>query len=284
MFKSLLSRINHPAFFILALLLCFGQSAHADWMKKIEYKEVDGENLTLHTVYPPGHQPTDKRPAIVFFFGGGWVGGNPGQFYPYITELSKEGIVAISAQYRTKKSHEASPVDCVKDGKSAIRYVREHAAELGIDPEKIIAGGGSAGGHVAACTVIEAAPEETDENLSVSSRPQALVLLNPVISVSPNGGYRNDYVVKFLPNWQTISPLESVDASFPPTLVMVGTADKILPVHMSKQFEQKMKDAGNRCEIVFYEGMGHGFFNKPEYRAKTVEEIKTFLRSLGYLQ
>ncbi|WPJ95169.1 alpha/beta hydrolase fold domain-containing protein [Coraliomargarita algicola] len=182
-----------------------------------------------------------------------------------------------------KLSHETSPVESVKDGKSAIRYIREHASELGIDPKRIVAGGGSAGAHVAACTAIGFAPEETGENLNISSRPQALVLLNPVLNVGPDG-YAHGYVTRFIAEWEKLSPFHSADDTFPPTLIEVGTLDKILPIHMAKAFEQKMIAAGNHCEIKFFEGADHGFFNKPEYRPEIIEDIKHFLRSLNYIE
>ena len=108
--------------------------------------------LRLHVFKPDGHKETDSRPAIVFFFGGGWVGGTPTQFYQQARFLADRGMVAISAEYRVG----ISPFHCVEDGKSAIRFVKEQASSLGVDPDRVIASGGSAGGHVAACTgVIE---------------------------------------------------------------------------------------------------------------------------------
>ena len=106
--------------------------------------------LNLHVFTPPGHQPSHQRPAIVFFFGGGWVDGSASHFHPQCEYLASRGMVAISAEYRVKNLHGTTPQECVKDGKSAIRYVRQNAAALGIDPNRIAAGGGSAGGHVAA--------------------------------------------------------------------------------------------------------------------------------------
>jgi len=256
----------------------------ANWLDIVEYKEIPvGENLTLHIANPPGHTAADKSPAVIFFFGGGWRRGKPGQFYPFIQDLSKEGIVAISAQYRTKESHDASPTECVIDGRSAVRYVREHAAELGVDPDKIVVGGGSAGGHVAACTAIGVAPDDTTDNLEVSSTPQALMLLNPVLSTGPNG-YSHGYVKQHIDDWTRISPLDRADGSFPPTLVMVGTEDKLLPPAMANEFKSKLETADVRCEVVFYEGANHGFFNKPEYRPQVTAEMIKFLKSMGYIQ
>ncbi|MDB4796380.1 alpha/beta hydrolase fold domain-containing protein, partial [Akkermansiaceae bacterium] len=108
--------------------------------------------LKLHVFNPEGHKASDSRPAIVFFFGGGWNGGSPKQFYPHSEHLASLGMVAISAEYRVKSRNKTTPMECVKDGNSAIRWVRSHAKELGINPDMIAAGGGSAGGHVAAAT------------------------------------------------------------------------------------------------------------------------------------
>ena len=92
-----------------------------------------GETFQYCYEHQKKHFPgTDKRPAAVFFFGGGWVGGSPRQFYPKCHLLAERGMVAISAEYRTKKSHGTDPRACVEDGKSAARWIHEHAAELGM--------------------------------------------------------------------------------------------------------------------------------------------------------
>ena len=141
------------------------------------FKEVGGVQLRLHIFKPDGHRPEDSRAGVVFFFGGGWQGGNPGQFQEHSKHLASLGLVSICAEYRVKGKHGTTPFECVADGKSAVRWVRAHAAELGIDPERIVAGGGSAGGHVAACTGTLREFDENDEDLRVSSRPNALALL-----------------------------------------------------------------------------------------------------------
>ncbi len=157
--------------------------------KQIVYKTVGETELKLHVFNPADHKTTDARPVAVFFFGGGWVSGSPSQFYPHCEYLASRGIVAIAAEYRIKSKHKTTPQECVKDGKSAIRWVRQHASELGIDPNKVIAGGGSAGGHVAAATATTKAFNEEGEDTSVSCVPDALVLFNPVFDNGPVGGW-----------------------------------------------------------------------------------------------
>ena len=135
------------------------------------YKTTAEGPLKMNVFKPANHTILDKRPVIIFFFGGGWVGGQTKQFYQQARFFADKGFLAISAEYRVIKKHKTTPFECVKDGKSAIRYLRKHAVELGIDPDKIIASGGSAGGHVAACTGVIKDFDEVEEDLNISSVP-----------------------------------------------------------------------------------------------------------------
>lgn len=249
----------------------------------VKYKAVDDVQLKLHVFNPRGHQSSDKRPAIVFFFGGGWNGGSIKQFYPQSEYLASRGMVAICANYRVKSRHKTTPQECVKDGKSAIRWVRSHAKELGIDPDKLAAGGGSAGGHVAAATALTDGFNEDGEDTSVSCRPNALVLFNPVFDNGPTG-YEYDRVQEY---WQEISPLHNIDKAAPPTIVFLGTRDKLIPVSTAQQYKQRMEEAGARCDLKLYEGAPHGFFNQSKRNNKyeeTLAETDQFLSLLGYLE
>ncbi|MDT8389541.1 MAG: alpha/beta hydrolase fold domain-containing protein [Lentisphaeria bacterium] len=248
----------------------------------VVYKTVGETQLKLHIFNSAGHKASDRRPAIVFFFGGGWVGGSPTQFFPHCEYLASRGMVAISAEYRTKSQHGTTPRECVKDGKSAVRWIRRHAAELGIDPEKLAAGGGSAGGHVAASTGTATAFEEEGEDRTISSAPAALVLFNPVFDNGP-GGYGHDRVKEY---WTDISPMRNIGPTTPPTIVFLGTRDKHVPVETAKEYKRLMEKNGRRCDLRLYEGQPHGFFNykNQEFYTKTVAEMDRFLASLGYLR
>ena len=247
----------------------------------IRYKTIGDVELIIDIFNPEDHTSTAKRPAIVFFFGGGWNGGTPGQFHPHCEYLASRGMVAMSAEYRVKSRHDTPPSECVKDGKSAVRWVRSHADELGIDPNLLAAGGGSAGGHVAAATATVDGFDE-DEDQSVSCRPNALVLFNPVYDTSAEG-YGYDRVKDY---WEAFSPMHNIDAHTPPTIVFLGTEDSLIPVATAQKYKKLMEDAGGRCDLHLYEGQAHGFFNanrNDEYYAKTVIEADKFLASLGYL-
>jgi acetyl esterase len=245
------------------------------------YKTVGDVKLSLYVFTPEGHAATDRRPAIVCFFGGGWTSGSPTQFEQQCRYLASRGMVAITADYRVASRHGVKAVDCVRDAKSAIRWARSHAAELGIDPEKIVASGGSAGGHIAACTAtIREFDEETDDR-SISSAPNALVLFNPAVSFSAGEQFAQRTGVE--PT--RISPAHHVRPDLPPTLILIGTNDFLLG--SNREFTEKMTVAGNRSELDLYEDQSHGFFNYGrggnEYFLKTLTSADKFLTSLGYL-
>ncbi len=247
--------------------------------KQIVFKSFEDDPLELNVFLPEGWTADDKRPAIVFFFGGGWVGGSPTQFFPQSRYLSSRGMVAVSAQYRTRGSHGTSPVECVADGKSAVRWLRQNAGMLGVDPDRIAAGGGSAGGHVAATTGVIDGLDEEGEDLSVSSAPNALVLFNPATDVSRSQRWGARAVEG--------SPLQHVTKGDPPTIIFHGKADTTVPYRTAETFCQAMRDAGNRCELVGYEGRPHGFFNYGRSRASYVNSVwhmDRFLASLGFLE
>jgi len=257
--------------------------------KRLLYKsctDAKGHKIDLHleVFLPKGHRPTHKRPAIVFFFGGGWVGGSTSQFYPHADYLASRGMVAMAAEYRVAKRHGTSPRECVADGKSAVRYLRRHADDLGIDAHRVAAGGGSAGGHVAAATATVTAFDEPGEDSSVSAVPDALVLFNPVYDNGPKG-YGHDRVKAY---WQKISPLHNLHKGVPPTIVFLGTRDKLIPVTTAKTFQAAMRRLGCRSELMLFEGKGHGFFNYGRggnvAYTQTVRVMDAFLASLGWLK
>ena len=250
----------------------------AQWL----YKTVDDTELKLHVYTPDGHRTSDKRPAVIFFFGGGWNNGSPGQHYSQCAHLATRGMVAMSAEYRVKSRNQTTPKECVEDGKSAIRWVRAHAAELGIDPNRIAAGGASAGGHVAAAAGTVDSFDATSEDLSVSSRPDALVLFNPVFDNGP-GGFGHFRVKAY---WQDISPIHNISPSAPPSIVFLGTEDEYIGAEVAVRYKKLMNQSGVRCDLHLYPEQAHGFFNpdrKNGYFEKTLETMDDFLTSLDFL-
>ena len=249
--------------------------------ERLPYKTIDGTVLHFDIFRPENRTSAGRRSGIVFFHGGGWSGGTPEQFYPHCRFLSGKGMVAISAQYRLEGTHGTTPYECVADGKSAIRYIRRHAGELGIDPDRLTAGGGSAGGHVAAAAAMVKDFNEAGEDISVSPVPNALVLFNAVVDNSPEGyGYE-----RVKERWREFSPMENITEGAPPTILFLGSEDTCLRPDRAGKYKEWMNEAGARCDLHIYDGQPHGFFNynngeNPFYEL-TLAETEKFLISLG---
>ena len=249
--------------------------------RKVAFKKTAQDTLYLF-LFEPDSQAATKS-AIVFFFGGGWVNGNPSQFFQHSRYLASRGMTAICAEYRIFSKHGTTPFECIEDGKSAVRWIRLHADDLGIDPNRIVAAGGSAGGHVAACTAVIDGFDSESEDQRISSEPNALVLFNPVIDTTERG-----YGAKKLNGRVTeISPVFHIKAGLPPTIIFHGTEDTTVPFENVARFCRLMKEKGNLCELVPFEGHKHAFFNYGKFDNKpyieTVEAMDRFLVKQGFL-
>jgi acetyl esterase len=247
------------------------------------YKTIGDVKLYLH-IFRGAEQPkSEKLPAIVFFFGGGWNSGTVNQFIKHSEYLASRGMVAVIADYRVKSRHGVTPLECVADAKSAIRWMRAHAGEFGIDAIRIVAAGGSAGGHLAAATALAQGLDEKGEDLKISSAPNALALFNPALDLSAPR-LREMIGERAL----EISPLQLVRKGAPPAIIFHGTADTTVPFKQAEDFCAAMKKHGARCELMPYEGRAHGFFNYGRGDGQdfhtTLRATDEFLVSLGYLK
>lgn len=245
------------------------------------YKKIADRELQMHVFEPEGFKTGDKRACYLIIHGGGWTGGAPPRMYPFAAHYAKLGLVGISMQYRLNSTKTGVSVfDCVKDVRSAMRYLHSHATELGIDPQKIIVSGGSAGGHLAAATAMFDKVNEDTDDLSITVTPAALVLLFPVIDTSKEGYGQ----AKIGERWQELSPAHNVRAGLPPTIVFHGTGDTVTPFTGAKIFHEAMLKAGNRCELDINEGGAHGYLMRDKALFDdTMKKTDAFLKSLGLL-
>lgn len=289
--------IVRPSLLAVALLAAFAYWANAQTPAKkpldyvgqlaasleptrvVVYKTVGGRKLHLNVFEPEGHSPKDRRAAFVTIHGGGWTGLEPRRQFPFAAHFAQLGMVGISVEYRLFKPGSGTTVfDCVKDARSAVRYIRAHAAELGIDPQKIVANGGSAGGHLAAGAALFDGIDEAGEDTSDSCVPNACVLFFPVIDTSTEG-YGNK---KIGSRWQEISPLHRVHPNAPPMILFHGTGDSVTPFAGAKAFHDAMLKAGNRCELVVDDGGAHGYlYRDREHYEDGLRKTQAFLASLG---
>jgi acetyl esterase len=249
--------------------------------RTVVYKKIGDRELRLHLFEPAGWKPTDRRACFVAIHGGGWTSGDARRMYPYADHYAKLGLVGISLEYRLiPKTRMTGPHECAMDGRSALRYLKTHAEELGVDPNKIVVAGGSAGGHVAAGTALFESIDDPQDDKQISPAPAGLVLYYPVIDTS-SSGYGN---AKCGERWREISPLHQVRKGVPPTIVFHGTGDTVTPYVGARAFDAAMHRAGNRCELVTHEGGVHGYFLYDRALFDdTVRQTDEFLKSLKLL-
>lgn len=243
--------------------------------EKILYKNTKEGELNLFVYKPSEFDIKKKYSCIVFFHGGGWNSGNPEQFDRQSRYFASRGMVAVSVEYRIRNVHGTSPIQAMEDAKSAIRFIRSNAKLLSIDSNKIAAAGGSAGGHLAAVAGNIDLFDDSNEDLTISSKPNLLILYNPVL--------HNGRKWPWIDNPSNASPYENISKGAPPTIILTGTEDKIVPVELIKSYKKRMESIGSRCDLILYEGAEHAFFNRGDDFIDTVFQTDIFLKSNGYL-
>ena len=244
--------------------------------EKILYKSTNEGELNLFIYKPSEFDIKKKYSCIVFFHGGGWNSGNQEQFQRQSRYFASRGMVAVSVEYRIRNVHGTSPIQAMEDAKSAIRFIRSNAKELSIDPNKIAAAGGSAGGHLAAVAGNIDLFDNSDEDLTISSKPNLLILYNPVIDFGTRKW-------RWIDNPSDASPIHNISKGSPPTIILTGTNDKIVPVESIMNYKKIMESVGSRCDVILYEDAEHAFFNQGQDFIDTLYESDIFLKSNRYL-
>ncbi|UMB62096.1 alpha/beta hydrolase fold domain-containing protein [Lutibacter sp. A80] len=251
--------------------------------EEVVYKKIDSIELKLHIFNSFPLDTEKKKACIVYFFGGAWKVGSPLQFYRECAYFASKGMVAISVDYRIKQVHGTSAFESVSDAKSAIRWIRENAGEYNIDTSRIVAAGASAGGHLAAATGTLSQFDEMGEDLSVSSKPNLLLLYYPVVDNGP-GGYGSKEMKQ---RCEEISPIYNIDSETPPTLMIVGTKDPLLSVKQAELYQEKMTNAGSFCELKLYKNASHPIFyyrkGVSDYYYKILKDSELFLKKYSFL-
>lgn len=249
------------------------------------FKSVGGVDLRLWVLATPAREDAPPAPALVFFFGGGFRAGSPAQFLPQARRLASLGVVAVLADYRVRDRHGTGPSHAVEDAKSAIRWLRAHAADYGVDPQRIGAAGGSSGGQLAASAATLPGFEAAGEDHDISSRPDLVVLFNPALIVAPVEGLFEwpDYLIQPDVPALELSPYHHLQRQPVPALVLHGEKDELFPVETVQAYCEKTRALGGICEYVIYDDAVHGFFNRSPHREMTLERMERFLRALGWL-
>jgi acetyl esterase/lipase len=296
--------------FISAFLVCMFLSAgnafisfdsllRGPAMKEIVIRKIGNEEVKIYCIQPTDKKPLKSRTAVVWIHGGGWTGGITETFFPHARYFASRGSVGFCIHYRLVKSDGSVTVaDCLSDCKSAIRYIREHAEELGIDPDKIIVAGDSAGGHLASCLGTINGFDYPTDNPKISALPNVMVLYNPLSAFTTSpfinriiGGAALDK--KPTPESQIpseaqielakkLSPLYNVRENQPKTLIIHGTDDIVILPEQSVQFAKAMKNAGNSCKLILLPNTRHAFVCV-QWKATEQEVVNAFLLMDNYL-
>jgi acetyl esterase/lipase len=233
--------------------------------RDLVYATVDGVDLELDLFRPESAGP---HPAIVFVHGGGWQAGDKANWAEEAQDFAEKGYVAISVNYRLAPEHPFPAA--VEDTKAAVRWLRAHATELDVDPSRIGAMGGSAGGHLVAMLGVTDGSEGLEGesgDLSLSSRVQAVVDYYGPTDLSQAASLRDPAIVAFIggtcaekPNLcQQASPVTYVSPDDPPFLIIHGTRDPRVPFQQSVILRDALRDAGVEVEFLALQGAGHGW-------------------------
>lgn len=243
------------------------------------YKEVNGTPRELEVYFPKDHDSNSKRvPGVIFFHGGGWGGGSRSAFSYQCHYFASRGLVAATVTYRLVTREERASMKgklspkrlCMPDAKSAIRWFKQHADELGVDPDRVIAGGGSAGGHISLVATNHPGFNSPGDPKDIDTSVAAMVLFNPALSESDSRDPDIDVI-------QLISP------PMPPAIAFFGTKDKWLKGWNPASKKWKSFE-GARLEVEMAEGEGHAFFNYQPWADLTLISADRFLAELGFLE
>ncbi|MBN1343718.1 MAG: alpha/beta hydrolase [Phycisphaerae bacterium] len=234
-------------------------------IENVEYGRVGDRPLLLDLYLPKGL--TKPVPGLIFIHGGGWSKGSKKDYRYYAVRYAKRGYVVASISYRLIK--EATFPACIQDAKCAVRWMRASAKKYHIDPKRIAAIGGSAGGHLAMMLGYSAGVPELEGNgghAKCSSAVQAVVdLYGPVDLTVPYarnhptvlgffGGKTYDKVPE---QYKMASPITHLDKNDPPTLILQGTIDELVPVEQADMLAKQLKELGVPCVYDRVEGYPH---------------------------
>lgn len=246
--------------------------------KEFVYKQSGGQDRIMEIYFPKDHAPsTTKVPCILLFHGGGWSNGSLQQFRAACNYFASRGIVAATSNYRMLSKPEAAKLDkseskkrvCVTDAKSAIRWMKQNADMLGIDPTKLIVGGGSAGGHVSLLATTNPGLNDPKDSLEVSTQVAGYVLFNPAFTDEDSFDKEIDGRVH-------------IGAVQAPAIVFFGTNDTWKKGW--DEVEAKWKNVkGNGLNVLLAPKQPHGFFNRGDWQLATLRSADEFLVSLGIL-
>jgi len=246
--------------------------------KPYVYKTSAGKEREMEIYFPPNHDAaSSKVPGMILFHGGSWTGGSLSQFREACAYFASRGLVCATADYQMLSKAEAKKLlacetnkrVCITDAKSAIRWFKQKAPELGIDPQRIITGGGSAGGHISALATMNPGLNDPADVKDIDTRVVAYLWFNPAFSPDDKQDAE-------------VNVLRFVGKDMSPAIAFFGTKDP-----WKKGWDTalaKLQALGNTTtELWLAEGQSHSFFNKGPWQKVTLIAADRFLVQQGLL-
>jgi acetyl esterase/lipase len=264
--------------------------------EKLAYKKTSVGDLQLYIVKPNNLSDGKVRTAIIWIHGGGWISGDPKIFLPNCNYFALKGAVSFSVEYRLCDEKKGITLyDCIDDCRDAVAFIRKNAGFFGINPNKIVVLGDSAGGHLAACLLNIKNNKENDAIVN------AVVCYNPILDLTTSWkrmtpGYNKETEEKSMEDWlktyekaKELSPFYAIREGNAPILIMHGMSDIVVDTEQSVRYYNKTKEFGNKAELILLPHTNHafvviGFNEKPENTYKVLEQTEGFLKRLDFLK
>lgn len=246
---------------ILQTVAPIGEARDREMLKDAScyiYLQTPQDDLVANIFFPPS-PVTTPRPAVIFFHGGFWDIPMPTQFIPHCHHFSGRGAVAIAAETRTTSKHGTGPLEAIDDARALIRWVRNNAEILNVDPAKITVAGAAGGALLALLTAMPKEKHLPDVE-GVSCRPQALLLFSALVDTT----VKSPALEKF-PTRQAAklcSPSKMVRGKLPPMMFFHARNDRMLPAELVENFCRRLRwRRKNVVELVEFDRADHSFFN-----------------------
>ena len=246
------------------------------------YSSADNYSLNAHFFFPNNHQATDKKPVILFFHGGLWDVRMNTQFAAHCMHFASRGMVAVAIEYRVSSLNESTPEDSLEDADLALEWLQNNHANLGINPDQVIFAGAASGAYLAFSLAMRSIDKKV---VAETIKPVGVIGLSSIVNTTKKGNEYHSFKDPKVAHKQ--SPSNKVKKGLPPSLLIHGKSDTIIPHEHVAKFAKMLKRKKNQCEFVEFEAVNHSFFNfnvSARHFEITLNSMDAFAVKLGLIE